>query len=58
MHQFKVVYERASGERLGDRASLQANREHPPIGWRVRKGADNYHVASCGAERSVFHGQR
>jgi hypothetical protein len=58
MDQFKVVYERASGERLGERESLQANRELPPIGWRVHKGADNYRVASCGTERSVFLGRR
>jgi len=58
MDRFKVVYEHASGERLGERASLQANCELPPIGWRVHKGADNYRVSSRGANRSVFLGRR
>jgi hypothetical protein len=58
MDQFRVVYERASGERLGESASLQANPELPPIGWRVHKGADRYRVTSRGTDRSVFLGRR
>ncbi len=35
---FRVVYEHASGKRLGERPLLQALCELPPIGWRVHKG--------------------
>jgi hypothetical protein len=58
MDQFRIVYEHASGERLGERAALQPNRELLPIGWRVHKGANNYRVATRGTERSVFQGRR